>query len=73
MGLARGDAKVVASLAASAVLLAAFAVIEIRSKNRLQPVHLLADHYRTRADLVMLCVGTALFGTFFLTVFMQSA
>jgi hypothetical protein len=40
-GLARGDAKVVASLAASAVLLAAFAVVEIRSKNP-PPVHLLA-------------------------------
>jgi hypothetical protein len=69
-----GDAKVVASLAGSALLLAAFAVIEARSKKPLLPVHLLADRDRTGANLVMLCVGTAIFGMFFfLTVFMQSA
>ena len=68
-----GDAKVVASLAASALLLAAFAVIEARSKKPLLPLHLLADRDRTGANLVMLCVGTAIFGMFFfLTVFMQS-
>src|SRR5262245_16936899 len=68
-----GDAKVVASLAASVVLLAAFAVIEIRSKRPLLPVRLLADRNRTGANLVMLCIGTAIFGMFFfLTVFMQS-
>jgi hypothetical protein len=33
-----GDVKVVASLAAAAVLLAVFAVIESRSRNALQPV-----------------------------------
>ena len=69
-----GDAKVVASLAASVVLLAAFAVIEIRSKRPLLPVRLLADRNRTGANLVMLCIGTAVFGMFFfLTVFLQSA
>src|SRR5215813_632666 len=68
-----GDAKVVASLAASVVLLAAFAVIEVRSKRPLLPVRLLADRNRTGANLVMLCIGTAVFGMFFfLTVFMQS-
>jgi EmrB/QacA subfamily drug resistance transporter len=67
------DAKVVASLAAAALLLAAFAVIEVRSKHPLLPVHLLADRDRTGANLMMLCVGTAIFGMFFfLTVFMQS-
>jgi predicted MFS family arabinose efflux permease len=56
------------------VLLAAFAVIEIRSKRPLLPVRLLADRNRTGANLVMLCIGTAVFGMFFfLTVFMQSA
>src|SRR5262249_48655658 len=69
-----GDAGVVASLAASAVLLAAFAVIEIRSKRPLLPVRLLADRDRTRAKLVMLWIGTAVFGMFFfLTGFMPSA
>jgi EmrB/QacA subfamily drug resistance transporter len=69
-----GDAKVVASLAASVVLLTAFAVIETRSKRPLLPVRLLADRNRTGANLVMLCIGTAVFGMFFfLTVFLQSA
>jgi EmrB/QacA subfamily drug resistance transporter len=68
-----GDAKVVASLAASAVLLAAFAVIETRSRHALLPLRLLADRNRTGANLIMLCVGAALFGIFFfLTVFMQA-
>jgi EmrB/QacA subfamily drug resistance transporter len=68
-----GDAKVVVSLAASAVLLASFAVIEARSRKPLLPVHLLANRDRTGANLIMLCVGTAIFGMFFfLTVFMQS-
>jgi EmrB/QacA subfamily drug resistance transporter len=68
-----GDANVIAALAASVVLLAAFAVIEIRSKRPLLPVRLLADRNRTGANLVMLCIGTAIFGMFFfLTVFMQS-
>src|SRR5262249_12557513 len=53
-----GDARVVASLAASVVLLAAFAVIEIRSTRPLLPVRLLADRDRTGANLVMLCIGT---------------
>jgi EmrB/QacA subfamily drug resistance transporter len=67
------DAKVVASLAASALLLAAFTVIEARSKNPLLPLRLLADRDRTGANLIMLCVGTVIFGMFFfLTVFMQS-
>ena len=68
-----GDAKVVASLAASVVLLAAFAVIEARSKHPLLPLRLLRDRDRTGANLIMLCVGTALFGMFFfLTVFLQA-
>jgi EmrB/QacA subfamily drug resistance transporter len=67
-----GDARVVASLAASVLLLAAFAVIETRSTHALLPVRLLADRNRTGANLIMLCVGTAIFGMlFFLTVFMQ--
>jgi MFS family permease len=68
-----GDAKVVASLASAAVLLAAFAVIEARSNHSLLPMRLLADRNRTSANLIMLCVGAAISGMFFfLTVFMQS-
>ena len=54
-----GDAKVVAALAASAVLLAASAVIEARSKHPVLPRRLLADRDRTGASLIMLWVGTA--------------
>jgi EmrB/QacA subfamily drug resistance transporter len=68
------DAKVVASLAASIVLLAAFTVIEARSQNPLLPLRLLRDRDRTGANLIMVCVGATLFGLFFfLTVFLQSA
>ena len=68
-----GDAKVVASLAASAVLLAFFVVTEARSQNPLLPLRLLRDRDRTGANLIMVCVGAAIFGMFFfLTVFMQS-
>ena len=68
-----GDAKVVAALAAAAVLLAAFVLLETRSKNALLPLRLLRSRDRSGAYLVMLCVGTALFGVFFfLTLFMQA-
>ena len=68
-----GDAKAVASLAASVVLLAAFAFIETRAEHPLLPVRLLADRNRTGANLIMLCVGAAISGMFFfLTVFMQT-
>jgi EmrB/QacA subfamily drug resistance transporter len=68
-----GDTKVVASLAAAVVLLAGFAVIETRSRHALLPVRLLANRNRTGAYLIMLGVGTGIFGMFFfLTLFMQA-
>src|SRR5258708_15595620 len=68
-----GDAKVLASLAAAAVLLAAFAVIETRSPQALLPVRLLRDRNRTGAYLSYAGVGIFIFGMFFfLTVFMQT-
>jgi EmrB/QacA subfamily drug resistance transporter len=68
-----GDAKVVASLAAAAVLLAAFAVIETRSPQPLLPLRLLHDRNRTGAYLSYAGVGIFIFGMFFfLTVFMQT-
>jgi EmrB/QacA subfamily drug resistance transporter len=67
-----GDGKVVASLAAAVVLLAAFAVIEARSGHALLPGRLLRSRDRLGANLIILVVGTAMFGVFFfLTLFVQ--
>jgi len=60
-----GDGKVVAALAGGAVLLAAFAVIETRSRHALLPVRLLRNRDRLGANLIMLGAGTAIFGVFF--------
>jgi EmrB/QacA subfamily drug resistance transporter len=67
-----GDAKVVAALTAGAVLLAAFAAIETRSSHALLPLRLLRSRDRLGAYLIMLGVGTAVFGVFFfVTLFVQ--
>ena len=68
-----GDAQVLASLAAAVVLLVSFVLIEMRSSHPLLPLRLLADRNRSGSYLVMLCIGTALFGMFFfITLFMQT-
>ena len=68
-----GDTKVIVALVASVVLLVAFGFIEVRSKHALVPMRVLRSRNRTGAYLIMLCVGTALFGMFFfLTIFVQS-
>ncbi len=68
-----GDTKVVVSLAAAVVLLAAFVVIEARSPHALVPVRVLKSRDRTGSYLMSLCVGTAIFGMFFfLTIFVQT-
>jgi EmrB/QacA subfamily drug resistance transporter len=68
-----GDTKVVASLTAAVVLLAGFIVIESVSKHALMPLRIFRNRNRSGAYLVMLCVGTAMFGMFFfLTVFVQT-
>ena len=68
-----GDTKVIASLTAAAVLLAAFAVIEVRSTHALLPIRVLRSRDRTGSYLISLCVGAALFGMFFfLTIFVQN-
>src|SRR6516225_9411700 len=67
-----GDGKVVTALAAGAVLLAAFAIVETRSRHALLPVRLLRQRDRLGANLIMLAVGTAVFGVFFfITLFVQ--
>ena len=68
-----GDTKVVVSLVAAVVLLVAFAIIEVRSKHALMPIRVLANRNRSGSYLIMLCLGTAMFGMFFfLTIFVQT-
>ena|ERR1022692_402064 len=68
-----GDPKVVASLLAAVVLLASFIIIEARSQHALMPLRIFRNRNRSGAYLIMLCVGTALFGMFFfLTIFVQT-
>jgi EmrB/QacA subfamily drug resistance transporter len=68
-----GDTKVIVSLVASVVLLVTFAFVEARSKHPLVPMRVLRSRDRTGSYLIMLCVGTALFGMFFfLTLFVQN-
>jgi EmrB/QacA subfamily drug resistance transporter len=68
-----GDTKVVASLIAAVVLLASFILIEARSKHALMPLRIFRNRDRSASYLIMLCVGTALFGMFFfLTIFVQT-
>jgi EmrB/QacA subfamily drug resistance transporter len=68
-----GDAQTVVSLVASVVLLVAFVMIELRSSHPLLPMGVLADRNRSGAYLIMLCIGTAMFGLFFfLTLFAQT-
>jgi EmrB/QacA subfamily drug resistance transporter len=68
-----GEPKVYGSLIASAVLLAAFLFIEARSKDALMPLRIFRNRDRSGANLIMLCVGTAMFGMFFfLTLFQET-
>jgi EmrB/QacA subfamily drug resistance transporter len=67
-----GDTKVVASLAAAAVLLTSFVIIEARGRHALMPLRIFRNRSRSSAYLIMLIVGTAMFGMFFfLTIFVQ--
>src|SRR5207247_3660648 len=67
-----GDTNVLAALTAGVVLLAAFAVIEARSRHALMPVRLLRNRDRSGAIFMMLAVGTIVSGVFFfVTLFVQ--
>jgi EmrB/QacA subfamily drug resistance transporter len=67
-----GSAATVAPLAAGAALLAAFLVIEARSRTPLMPLRIFADRNRSGAFAVMLAVGSSLIVLFyFLTLFLQ--
>jgi predicted MFS family arabinose efflux permease len=68
-----GDTKVLASLGAAVVLLVSFLFIESRSKHALMPLRIFSNRDRSAAFLILLCVGTSLFGMFFfLTIFVQT-
>jgi EmrB/QacA subfamily drug resistance transporter len=66
------DPKVLVSLSAAVALLAAFVFIEAWSKDALMPLRIFRTRDRTGANLIMLCIGTAMFGMFFfLTLFVE--
>ncbi|MFR9676043.1 MFS transporter [Streptomyces sp. TR06-5] len=65
-------APVLVSLAASAVLLPAFVLVERRSAQPLVPLRLFTDRTRFGTYAVLALVSTAMFGIFFfLTLFLQ--
>ncbi len=67
-----GDAQTIALLASSAVLLAAFFLIEWRSKAPLLPLRLLRSRTLSAANATMIGVGALAFGNFFLvTLYLQ--
>ena len=67
-----GATGTVVPLAASAVLLIAFVVIESRVSSPLLPLRVLAGPNRSAAYVITMTVGVALFGvTFFLTLYVQ--
>lgn len=67
-----GSPTTVGLLAAAAVLLVGFVVIERRSSSPLLPLRVVADRSRGGAFLASLLVGVALFGVFlFLTYYLQ--
>ena len=68
-----GDTRVIASLTASALLLAGFVIIEARSPHALMPLRILASRGRSGAYLIMLALATAMTGIFFfLSIFVQN-
>ncbi|HTW14564.1 MAG TPA: MFS transporter [Nocardioides sp.] len=67
-----GDPWTIASLAAGAALLAAFAVVESRVEHPLLPVRVFANRTRATSFLVMMVVPAAMFAMFyFLSLFIQ--
>ena len=55
------------------MLLVSFVFIESRSPHALMPLRIFRNRDRSAANLIMLCIGTAMFGMFFfLTIFVQT-
>jgi len=67
------DSATISCLAGAMIALVAFIVIESRTEYPLMPLRIFANRNRAGAYLMIVCVATALFGTFFfLTLFMQT-
>src|SRR5215471_13934907 len=67
-----GDTATVVALAGAAAAIAAFVVIEARSKQPLLPLWIFASRNRAGVYLILLCLATTFFGMFFfLTLFTQ--
>ncbi|WP_424857002.1 MFS transporter [Streptomyces sp. SAI-170] len=67
------DAYTLASFGAAVVVLAAFVLIERRSRQPITPLHMFADRNRAGTYGIMLCLAAAIFGMFFfLTLFVQN-
>ncbi|MEU9631410.1 MFS transporter [Streptomyces luteogriseus] len=67
------DPLTLASFAGAVILLAAFILIERRSKQPITPLHMFADRNRAGTYGIMLCLAAAIFGMFFfLTLFVQN-
>ena len=68
-----GEPATIGSLAAGAVLLIAFVLLELRTEDGLLPLQAFSDRNRVGAYLIMLCFGAAMFGMFFfVTIYMQT-
>ncbi|MFJ3926702.1 MFS transporter [Streptomyces sp. NPDC090022] len=67
------DPVTLASFGAAVVLLAAFALVERRSRQPITPLHLIADRNRAGTYGIMLFFACSIFGMFFfLTLFVQN-
>src|SRR5215472_1564975 len=67
-----GDTATVVALAGAAAAIAAFVVIEARSKQPLLPLWIFASRNRAGVYLILLCLASTFFGMFFfLTLFTQ--
>ncbi|MFI8189433.1 MFS transporter [Streptomyces sp. NPDC085946] len=67
------DPLTLTSFAAAVVVLAAFVLIERRSRQPITPLHMFADRNRAGTYGIMLCLSAAIFGMFFfLTLFVQN-
>src|SRR5207247_10190839 len=64
------DTATIFALAGAAAALAAFVIIEARSKQPLLPLRIFADRNRAGVYLILLCLASTFFGMFFfLTLF----
>jgi EmrB/QacA subfamily drug resistance transporter len=67
------DSLTIGSFGAAAVLLLAFALIELRAKEPITPLRMFADRNRSGTYVIMLSLAAAMFGMFFyIVLFVQN-